>query len=166
MELQNYLDPHEIFIHFLQRLGFDHNELVAFLTSDETCFLLYLMKYLKLLLEEQTMFIRAHDNLIKIDEDVFECNSTSTDQEEFSELSSSPLKKLVSYSSSSSEEGDTSLHSHNQDKNEKILSQELIVIVTLVKLKEALKKLVASGEFPYNISPLITLLQTCENNLT
>ncbi|GFS44836.1 lines-like protein 1 [Nephila pilipes] len=55
------LNPHKIFIKFLQQIGNDHNELLSFLVSDETCCLLYLLQYLKLLLMEWELFIQAHE---------------------------------------------------------------------------------------------------------
>lgn len=159
-KLQSSLNPHYIFISFLQRLGFDHNELLAFLTSDETCFLLYILQYLKLLLQEWDSFTESHTRLIKAGPG--DCDLADLDEKRTETRSTPPAKKmLVSYSSSSSE--DEALCISDTLSKSKTVHQDLATLRTFVKLKQSLKKLVDAGEFPYNISPLFSLLQMCEN---
>jgi len=46
-EVEIWLNPHTSFIAFLNTLCFDHTVLLDLLVSNETCFLLYLLRYLK-----------------------------------------------------------------------------------------------------------------------
>lgn len=56
-------DPHRMFLKFLGSLGNDHVTLIDFLTSQETCALLYFVRYLKLLLSDWDNFVKCHDEL-------------------------------------------------------------------------------------------------------
>ncbi|XP_041368228.1 uncharacterized protein LOC121382733 [Gigantopelta aegis] len=53
------LNPHKLFLQFLDSTTNDHTVLVDLLTSPETCFLLYLIRYLKCVLTEWDMFVRV-----------------------------------------------------------------------------------------------------------
>lgn len=57
-------DPHRMFLKFLDSLGNDHVTLIDFLTSQETCALLYFMRYLKLLLSDWDNFVKCHGELL------------------------------------------------------------------------------------------------------
>lgn len=57
------LNPHRMFLKFLGSLGNDHITLIDFVTSQETCALLYFVRYLKLVLSDWENFVRCHDEL-------------------------------------------------------------------------------------------------------
>lgn len=46
-EVEVWLNPHTSFIAFLNTICFDHTVLLDLLVSNETCFLLYILRYLK-----------------------------------------------------------------------------------------------------------------------
>ncbi|NXJ13853.1 LINES protein, partial [Odontophorus gujanensis] len=50
-------NPHCIFLFFLEKMAFDSTVLLDFLISSETCFLEYLVRYLKLLREDWHQFV-------------------------------------------------------------------------------------------------------------
>lgn len=56
-------NPHRMFLKFLGSLGNDHVTLIDFLTSQETCALLYFVRYLKLLLSDWDNFVKCHSEL-------------------------------------------------------------------------------------------------------
>ncbi|XP_037565467.1 uncharacterized protein LOC119445218 [Dermacentor silvarum] len=56
-------NPHRMFLKFLGSLGNDHVTLIDFLTSQETCALLYFVRYLKLLLSDWDNFLKCHSEL-------------------------------------------------------------------------------------------------------
>ncbi|KFZ51590.1 Protein Lines [Podiceps cristatus] len=53
----NGYNPHCIFLFFLEKIAFDSTVLLDFLISSETCFLEYLVRYLKLLREDWHQFV-------------------------------------------------------------------------------------------------------------
>ncbi|XP_010715847.1 protein Lines homolog 1 [Meleagris gallopavo] len=54
----NGYNPHCIFLFFLEKISFDSTVLLDFLISSETCFLEYLVRYLKLLREDWHQFVK------------------------------------------------------------------------------------------------------------
>lgn len=56
---ENGYNPHCVFLFFLENTGFDPSVLLDFLISSETCFLEYLVRYLKLLPEDWGAFLTA-----------------------------------------------------------------------------------------------------------
>ncbi|XP_032050406.1 protein Lines homolog 1 [Aythya fuligula] len=52
-------NPHCIFLFFLEKIAFDSTVLLDFLISSETCFLEYLVRYLKLLREDWHQFVNV-----------------------------------------------------------------------------------------------------------
>ncbi|NWX02402.1 LINES protein, partial [Caloenas nicobarica] len=52
-------NPHCIFLFFLEKIAFDSTVLLDFLISSETCFLEYLVRYLKLLREDWQQFVEV-----------------------------------------------------------------------------------------------------------
>ncbi|KAK2539389.1 Lins [Columba livia] len=52
-------NPHCIFLFFLEKIAFDSTVLLDFLISSETCFLEYLVRYLKLLREDWQQFVQV-----------------------------------------------------------------------------------------------------------
>lgn len=161
--MENDLNPHAIFIGFLQRIGFEYTELLVFLTTDEACFLLYLLQYLKLLIKEWENFTKTEKIIIKEDE-IEDFNVVEKCKEECSEIKNVfPSKNsLVCYSSSSDE--DTESVSENYKDSKRNYQNDSIVIRTLVKLKDAIQKLIHIDEFPYKALPLVALLQACEEH--
>ncbi|NXP70723.1 LINES protein, partial [Ramphastos sulfuratus] len=69
-------NPHCIFLFFLEKIAFDSTVLLDFLISSETCFLEYLVRYLKLLKEDWHQFVEA-------------CNHFDTKHRTFRSVSSS-----------------------------------------------------------------------------
>ncbi|XP_029646963.1 uncharacterized protein LOC115220903 isoform X1 [Octopus sinensis] len=59
-KLTDLLNPHKLFIQLLKSMAFDHSVLLDLLTSPETCFLLYFLKYLKLVSQEWCLFVQLH----------------------------------------------------------------------------------------------------------
>ncbi|XP_066184346.1 protein Lines homolog 1 isoform X1 [Sylvia atricapilla] len=55
-------NPHCIFLFFLEKIAFDSTVLLDFLISSETCFLEYLVRYLKLLGKEWRQFVGVCDS--------------------------------------------------------------------------------------------------------
>ncbi|NXY85412.1 LINES protein, partial [Alcedo cyanopectus] len=55
-------NPHCIFLFFLEKIAFDSTVLLDFLISSETCFLEYLVRYLKLLREDWHQFVDVCDH--------------------------------------------------------------------------------------------------------
>ncbi|XP_072889084.1 protein Lines homolog 1 isoform X2 [Hemitrygon akajei] len=56
---EQWFNPHSIFLLLLQNLAFDHRVLLDFLISSETCFLEYLVRYLRLLRRDWQSFCYA-----------------------------------------------------------------------------------------------------------
>ncbi|XP_054128896.1 protein Lines homolog 1 isoform X1 [Melozone crissalis] len=56
-------NPHCIFLFFLEKIAFDSTVLLDFLISSETCFLEYLVRYLKLLGKEWPHFVEVCNHL-------------------------------------------------------------------------------------------------------
>ncbi|XP_074956782.1 protein Lines homolog 1 isoform X1 [Phalacrocorax aristotelis] len=56
-------NPHCIFLFFLEKIAFDSTVLLDFLISSETCFLEYLVRYLKLLRKDWCQFVDACNHL-------------------------------------------------------------------------------------------------------
>ncbi|KFU87880.1 Protein Lines [Chaetura pelagica] len=54
-------NPHCIFLFFLEKIAFDSTVLLDFLISSETCFLEYLVRYLKLLRKDWQQFVNVCD---------------------------------------------------------------------------------------------------------
>ncbi|XP_035224522.1 uncharacterized protein LOC118197131 isoform X2 [Stegodyphus dumicola] len=173
--IKQELNPHKIFISFLRQMGYDHNELLAFLTSDETCVLLYLVQYLKCVLSEWEVFVESHTSASNkertgkgsVIDSIFASPQSSLDIAIVTPLQVSvPEKQLVSYScsSSSDEEGDlvtkSGIFNPSNLKDSKISVYSTLSVLT--RLREGIQKLVHVKEFPYNVLPLINLLKTCE----
>lgn len=77
------LNPHLLFLHFLTSLGNDHTTLVDLVTSDETCALLYFVRYLKLVLSDWDAFLASHkcfENSIRANEFTAEDTTAVTDR--------------------------------------------------------------------------------------
>ncbi|NXG60926.1 LINES protein, partial [Hemiprocne comata] len=55
-------NPHCIFLFFLEKIAFDSTVLLDFLISSETCFLEYLVRYLKLLRKDWHQFVNVCDH--------------------------------------------------------------------------------------------------------
>ncbi|CAL4173106.1 unnamed protein product [Meganyctiphanes norvegica] len=101
-ELHTCVNPHTTFLIFLETIIFDHDVLLDLLVSNETSFLLYLLRYLKLLRRSWQDFTA-------------QCG--------------------------------------------RHLDQTMTV---LIRLHFALDRLVSKNLFPYNISPVLKLLEKCE----
>ncbi|KAI9304790.1 hypothetical protein BJ944DRAFT_240244 [Cunninghamella echinulata] len=62
--LFNHINPHTLFLYFLQRTGMDHELIIDLLISNETDMLLFLVKYLKFIERHPTTFITTFNQLI------------------------------------------------------------------------------------------------------
>ncbi|XP_057656035.1 protein lines [Diorhabda carinulata] len=109
-DLLNMLNPIHSFIEFLKVVSHDSDILLDYLVSNETCFLLYLLRFLKFTKRNWSRFISS-------------CGEGST--------------------SRSNELDDT--------------------MSVLIRLKMQITRLVSKDLFPYNITPILRLLETCEN---
>ncbi|CAN8005483.1 unnamed protein product [Ixodes hexagonus] len=77
------LDPHLLFLHFLASLGSDHTTVVDLVTSNETCALLYFVRYLKLVLSDWDTFLMSHkcfESSTRADELPAEDTTTAVDR--------------------------------------------------------------------------------------
>lgn len=109
-DLINMLNPIHSFIEFLKIVSHDSDVLLDYLVSNETCFLLYLLRFLKYTKRNWPKFISS-------------CGEGS--------------------SSRSNELDDT--------------------MSVLIRLKMQINRLVSRDLFPYNITPILRLLEVCEN---
>lgn len=109
-DLINMLNPIHSFIEFLKVVSHHSDILLDYLVSNETCFLLYLLRFLKFTKRNWSKFI------------------------------------------SSCGEGSTSRGSELDD-----------TMSVLIRLKMQINRLVSRDLFPYNITPILRLLETCEN---
>ncbi|XP_037078210.1 protein lines-like [Pollicipes pollicipes] len=102
-DFERAVDPHRSFVQFLETVLRDHDLLLDFLVSNETCFLLYLLRYLK--------YVRKHWT-------------------QFTAVCSGKLEE---------------------------------VMTVLIRLRLSLERLVARDLFPYNVGPILRLLEKCED---
>lgn len=109
-DLINMLNPIHSFIEFLKIVNHDSDVLLDYLVSNETCFLLYLLRFLKYTKRNWSRFI------------------------------------------SSCGEGGASRGNELDD-----------TMSVLIRLKMQITRLVDRGLFPYNITPILRLLEYCEN---
>lgn len=109
-DLINMLNPIHSFIEFLKIVSHDSDVLLDYLVSNETCFLLYLLRFLKYTKRNWPEFISS-------------CGEGS--------------------SSRSNELDDT--------------------MSVLIRLKMQINRLVSRDLFPYDITPILRLLEVCEN---
>ncbi|CAO3639120.1 unnamed protein product [Cunninghamella echinulata] len=79
--LFNHINPHTLFLYFLQRTGMDHELIIDLLISNETEMLLFLVKYLKFIERHPTTFITIFNQLIH-DEYVEEEEVDEEDEDE------------------------------------------------------------------------------------
>ncbi|XP_043235462.1 protein lines-like [Amphibalanus amphitrite] len=101
-DFERAICPHRSFVQFLETVRRDHDLLLDFLVSNETCFLLYLLRYLK--------------------------------------AARRSWPRLVAVCGPRMEE----------------------VMAVLIRLRLSLERLVARDLFPYNVAPLLKLLEKCE----
>lgn len=106
-DLVNMLNPVYAFIEFLKVVSHDSDVLLDYLVSNETCFLLYLLRFLKYIRRNWSKFLSS-------------CESAGT-----------------------GELGNT--------------------MTVLIRLNMQINRLVSKDLFPYNISPVLRLLEVCEN---
>uniref|UniRef100_A0A6A7G228 Protein lines-like isoform X2 n=1 Tax=Hirondellea gigas TaxID=1518452 RepID=A0A6A7G228_9CRUS len=106
VHLGAWLCPHTSFLTFLDTVRYDSSVMVALLVSNETCFLLYLLRYLKV----------AKRSWLSLDQ-------------------------VSSFT--------------NSNVNTRL------AVEAMQQLRDSINSLVANGEFPYNISPVLQLLDHC-----
>ncbi|KAF5304624.1 hypothetical protein FQR65_LT07906 [Abscondita terminalis] len=106
-DLVNMLNPVYAFIEFLKVVSHDSDVLLDYLVSNETCFLLYLLRFLKYIRRNWPKFVSS-------------CESA----------------------------GNTELSN---------------TMTVLIRLNMQINRLVSKDLFPYNISPVLRLLEVCEN---
>lgn len=108
------LNPFNTFIEFLKIVSEDSDVLLDYLVSNETCFLLYLLRFLKYVRRNWSKF-------------VYSCENQNTN--------------LRSRSGAGLD----------------------ATMTVLIRLRLQINRLVSRQLFPYNISPVLRLLETCEN---
>ncbi|XP_017770266.1 PREDICTED: protein lines [Nicrophorus vespilloides] len=109
-DLINMLNPIFSFIEFLKIVSHDSGVLLDYLVSNETCFLLYLLRFLKYTRRNWSKFVSS-------------CSECST------------VTRI------------------NEMDN---------TMTVLIRLKYQITRLVSKDLFPYNISPVLKLLEVCE----
>ncbi|XP_018336124.1 protein lines [Agrilus planipennis] len=109
-DLANMLNPVNSFLEFLKVVSHDSDVLLDYLVSNETCFLLYLLRFLKYIRKNWSKFVHSCD-------------------------SSSALSRTNELDST---------------------------MTVLIRLKIQINRLVSRDLFPYNISPILKLLEYCE----
>ncbi|NWH20089.1 LINES protein, partial [Grus americana] len=99
-------NPHCIFLFFLEKIAFDSTVLLDFLISSETCFLEYLVRYLKLLRKDWHQFVEI-------------CNHFDTKHGSFQSISSTLISLAAShhYSVLTTEQGDNEVAESNQSNS-------------------------------------------------
>lgn len=128
-------NPHCHFILLLQSLSFDHSVLLDFLISSETCFLEYLVLYLRLLRDCWQDFCSA-------------CTRMQT--------STAPPAALVDYEISEEEE--------DREQLEISSGSPLLrtIMKSLEDLQMVVLRLTSRGIFPYNPTSLLRLLSAAQ----
>ena len=101
-DFERAICPHRSFVQFLETVRRDHDLLLDFLVSNETCFLLYLLRYLK--------------------------------------VARRSWPRLQAVGGARMDE----------------------IMTVLIRLRLSLERLVARELFPYNVTPLLKLLERCE----
>lgn len=109
-QLLSMLNPVFTFLEFLKMIGNSHDLLLDLLISNETSFLLYLLRFLKYIRVNWTFFIQS-------------CADPTVG-------------------------GPSCLND---------------TMTVLIQLRLTISRLVAKGEFPYEIGPILRLLESCEN---
>lgn len=113
-------EPHRMFVGFLRSLGNDHVTLIDLVTSQETCALLYFVRYLRLVVSDWDAFVRCHGGGPSVD----------------------------------AEEGEPSSH---------LQAQLDSTMATLVRTRIKLEKMSQRpGLLPFNVAPLVRLIERCE----
>ncbi|KRT82597.1 hypothetical protein AMK59_4290 [Oryctes borbonicus] len=109
-DLISMLNPVFSFIEFLRIVSHDNDILLDYLINNETCFLLYLLRFLKYVRRNWSKFVNSC------------CDSSATTRD-------------------------------NELDN---------TMTVLIRLKMQINRLVAGNLFPYNINPVLRLLEVCE----
>jgi hypothetical protein len=108
-ELVAMLNPVYTFLEFLKMISNNYDVLLDYLVSNETCFLLYLLRFLKYIRQNWSMFLQS-------------CHT--------SDVSNNALEGTMA---------------------------------TLCRLRYKISQLVSKSLYPYDIAPILRLLETCEN---
>ncbi|XP_054626647.1 protein Lines homolog 1 isoform X3 [Dunckerocampus dactyliophorus] len=153
-------NPHCHFLFVLQSVAFDHRVLLDFLISMETCFLEYLVRYLKYLRTDWRSFTAA-------------CQRVAVSPKSDSgHVGTSPGRSLVDYDPSDESDPDNIEGSHGWTAPGGKTQSNMAACQTLAraagclsKLRLLVAKLQTKKMFPYNAESLIKLLtqvETCE----
>lgn len=114
-QLVAMLNPVYTFLEFLNTISNDYQIVLEFLVSNETCFLLYLLRFLRFIRSNWSMFINS-------------CQTFDT--------------------------------STNTDNANNTLDRAMGV---LINLRFQINRLVSRNLFPYDISPIVRLIENCES---
>lgn len=120
IELIKMISPVYTFLEFLEIIKFDKRIMLELLISDDTCFLLYFLRFLKYIRSDWVMFRER-------------CNDW---------ISSSNTMRFT-----------------NRTNIEPVLQR---VMDVLIRLRLKLERLVLRRVFPYDISPLLSIMHQCE----
>lgn len=143
------INPHRIFFNFLEKAAFDHHFLLDLLTSPETSFTLYIIKYLKYILHCWQEFCGSlgESSLVA---------GPGTERK-----SSRECLHLVEYTDS--EESYSSEHSMELAMPCKYSTKVDQVMSVLIRLRLVIERLHDSGLYPYNPCALLSLLARVED---
>nr|XP_057944668.1 protein Lines homolog 1 isoform X1 [Doryrhamphus excisus] len=151
-------NPHCHFLFVLQSVAFDHRVLLDFLISMETCFLEYLVRYLKYLSTDWQGFTAA---CCRVGETTTELDS--------GQVGTRSGRSLVDYDSSDESDPDTVEGSRGwtasggKTQTNMAACQTLVqAVACLSKLRLLVSNLQAKKMFPYNAESLIKLLTHVE----
>ncbi|CAO3614831.1 unnamed protein product [Cunninghamella blakesleeana] len=91
--LFNHINPHKLFLYFLQRTGMDYELIIDLLISNETDMLLFLVKYLKFIEQHPSTFINTFHQLFMHDKH----NKYESEDEEIEEENDDDDETIYSF---------------------------------------------------------------------
>ncbi|XP_022252154.1 uncharacterized protein LOC106468139 isoform X2 [Limulus polyphemus] len=190
-DILNAMNPHMVFLKFVETLGYDHKPLIDFLTSNETCMLTYIVTYLKVMNHEWECFVsvcQEEETSCDSSEDeesiqnspencdairnlhfiapvnqvpVSCCNSISTSVLDEKPSQSNPKTLILDLTESAVH------HPIGEDKGSDSTggsgNKLDLIFAVLIRLRLSIERLSVKNIFPYNPKPLLKLLQKCEN---
>ncbi|XP_067119447.1 protein Lines homolog 1 [Centruroides vittatus] len=144
------INPHIMFLEFLNKLNYDYSPLLDFLTSNETCILLYMVKYLKLIRSEWNNFLKGHEIMNHLAKNICDqCDPNVIDKPSVKGTAFSTTKKCNDISETTSSQTENNIF--NLQKSFEVLR----------KLTKKIQKLTDKNLYPYNAQPLLYHLNSC-----
>lgn len=155
--IQQQLNPFIMFYRFIEHFDFDHSDLLDLLISSETNFLLYFVSFLKIAISHwETMRSclsvseEREKDLIRREEQADRMLASALERLKSLEISeSAPVKLVEAY-----EDSDDEYSIYNP--------LEHVMSIT-IKLRMQIHSLNKKNLLPYNVNPLLRLLQSLED---